>query len=206
MAYAVAALVAGALGALEQYNRLQSKLTKHDYAWAFWLLRIALEVVIGLLAMRIAISAKPAYEHQAFAWIVAGASGPALVRSRIIDVGPPGSTKPAGLAAAYEPFRDWIAARLDDIGAAAQSLWLNEELLPTLARHNKEPLDIANRLMRWVEGSERFTPVATSRQRAWVRKTLRDSQPADIKREQLVIRAVELKAYRVLRDLRRSCK
>jgi hypothetical protein len=203
--YLVAALVAGALGAIEQYNRLQTRLTRGDYAWAFWAMRIVLEMAIGFAAMAIAIAAKPSLEHDLLAWIAAGAAGPIAVRTRIIDIGVGSTARPVGLATAYEPVRDWIAARIDDIGAAAQSKWITEELLPVLAKEGKPPKEVGDRLVRWCEGSERFSKVAVGDQRAFVRKTLGSKDSDDIKRELLVLKAIELKAFRVLRDLRKTC-
>jgi hypothetical protein len=204
--YVVAALIAGALGAIEQYNRLQTKPTRADYAWAFWILRVGLEMGIGIAAISIAIAAKGSLSQQPLAWIAAGAAGPVAVRTRIIDIGAGSSARPVGLASAYEPIRDWIAQRIDDIGAAAQSRWLTEELLPTLSKYEKPPKEVADRLARWCEGSQRFSKVGVGEQRAFIRKTLGSHQDDDIKRELLVLRAVELQAYRVLRDLRRACK
>jgi hypothetical protein len=205
--YVVAGLVAGVLGAVEQYNRLsKAKPTRRDRAWLYWTLRILLEMAIGVAAFRIAVLAKSSLEAQPLAWVAAGAAGPTLVRTRIIDLGEPDTAKPLGIAAAYEPIRDWIADRLDDISAAAQSRWLTEELLPLLNRCNTPPKEIAERLMRWVEGSRRFSKVEAHDQRTFVEQTLAGTQPEDIKRELLVRRGVELRAYRVLRDLKRSCR
>jgi hypothetical protein len=204
--YVVAACVAGALGALEQYNRLRSRPTWADHAWALWTLRIVLEAGIGVAALGIIEAATPNVVENPLVWVAAGAAGPAAVRLRIIDVGVRENATPIGLAAAYEPVRDWLARQLDDISASAQSRWLYTELLPALDQRQVPPETIGARVLHWIEGSERFTKIQEVDERDYVKATLAADEADSLKRELIVLRALKLGAYRVLRDLHEACE
>jgi hypothetical protein len=205
--YLVAGTTAGTLGALEQYKRLKTPITSADYAWAFWVLRVFLEVGIGLAAMLIlkAADAGTAEEYPPLAWIIAGAAGPAIARIRIIDLGSSDDPTPFGLAAFYEPVRDWIAKQLDDIGAAALTRQVREDLLPLFNRAEVPPKDIGAHYMLWMQCSDRFSGFEEVDEQKYIDSTLTGSDPVHVQREVLVLRAVKLGAHRVLRDLRRSC-
>ncbi len=172
----------------------------------FWGLRVLLEVGVGVASIGIAQAVDSSLSNEPLAWVAAGAAGPIVVRARIMDIGTGRSAQPIGLAAFYEPVRDWIAKQIDDIGAAKQSKWLTEELLPTLSMNGVTPHEVAGRISRWFEGSGRFSKLDELHEQEFIHKTLKSRQPDDIKREMLVLRAVKLGAYRVLRDLRRACK
>lgn len=192
---------------MEQYKLLKTPITKADRAWMFWALRVLLEVGIGLAAMLIlkAADAATVEKYQPLAWIVVGTAGPAVARLRIIDVGSGDDPTPFGLAAFYEPIRDWIAKQLDDIGAAALSRRVKEDLLPLFNRTDVVPKDISDRYMLWMENSDRFSKLDELQEQEYIDNTLGGSQPAHIQREVLVLRAVKLGAHRVLRDLKKSC-
>jgi hypothetical protein len=201
-------LVAGLLGGLEQAKRLKTPITKADRAWLFWLLRLLLEVGIGVLAMLIlkALDATDVEKYRPAGWIVVGAAGPTVARLRIIDVGSADDPTPFGLAAFYEPVRDAIAKQLDDIGAAALARHVKEDLLPLIHRAEVEPKDISDRYTIWMRGSDRFDKLAEYEELKFIETTLDGSQAANVQRELLVYRALDLGAHRVLRDLRRSCQ
>jgi hypothetical protein len=194
------------LGLIEQYNRLEARPTTADHALLFWGMRVLLEVGVGVASIGIAKAADSSLGSEPLAWVAAGAAGPIVVRARIMDIGTGGSAQPIGLAAFYEPVRDWIARQIDDIGAATQSKWLTEELLPTLSKSGVPPTDVAGRISRWFEGSGRFSKLDELHEQEFIHKTLKSRQDDDIKRELLVLRAINLGAYRVLRDLRRACR
>lgn len=169
-------------------------------------MRVALEGGIGILALVIVNVAKPsAVNASPLVWIAAGAAGPAVVRARLMDLGAGSSTKPVGFATAYEPARDWIALRIDDIGATVQSRWIATELLPEFSRAVLPPKDIGDRLQYWYRGSSRFSAREEGEHDKFIAKTLAGSQSDDIKRELIVRRAIEIGAYRILNDLRKHC-
>ncbi len=205
--YLVAGLTAGALGALEQYKRLKTPVTKVDYAWAWWVGRVVLEILIGLAAMLVLKKADASIveRFRPLGWFVVGAAGPAVARLRIIDVGSGDAPSPFGVATIYEPLRDWIAKQIDDIGAAAQTRNVKEVMLPLFNRTGVAPKEISDRYTIWMESSERFSTVQQLQEREYIKETLDGSEPAHVQRELLVLRALKLGAYRVLRDLRQSC-
>lgn len=166
-----------------------------------------LEVGIGLAAMLIAkaTDATLVGRYPPLVWIVVGTAGPAIARMRIIDVGSGDDPKPFGLAAFYEPLRDLVAKQLDDIGAAALSRHVKEDLLPLFNRAEVAPKDIGDRYMLWMKTSSQFDQFDASQEQEYIEKTLNGTQPEHIQREVLVLRAVELGAHRVLRDLKASC-
>lgn len=120
--YVVACGIAAIIAIVEQYNRLGARFTLVNQAWIWWTARVVLEIAIGAFAVGLLRAMKIEGWDQLWGWAIAGASGPAIARLRVLDFGKGDDARPFGIAAAYERVRAFIEARIDRCSAQRQAV------------------------------------------------------------------------------------
>jgi len=198
MPYLVAAVVAAVVGGIEQYRRLVARFTLENKAGLWWLLRIVLEVGVGLLAVGIIRAAHIAGWNHAWGWIAAGAAGPAVVRLRVLELGKDGP--PVGPATLYEPLRRLLEDQIDGRSAECQTTWLNYEILPALSRAGPTPTQLATYAIDYLNSLPRMDQSIRALEIAWF-EGIRDSGSVSdrVKLETMARHLViDLKAHRLL--------
>jgi hypothetical protein len=113
------------------------------------------------------------------------------------------SHKPFGPAAFYEPVQRFFGDKLDDICAAKQAAWIEDDVLSEYERKGLTPDVIAARLTRYIEGLGRLGKTDRVEHVQWIQAdVLGDASLDDItRRDMLVQRALDIGGYRILKQL-----
>jgi len=195
----VAGVTAAILAAVEQYNRLGARPTWRNRAWAWWGARLLLEAAIGVAALALLRSSGIPASEELWGWLAAGASGPAIVRLRVLEVGKGAQERPIGPATLYEPLRGLIEDQIDRRSAEEQALWISRELLPTLERHQPDPADLADLVIDYLRGRRGLDTAQREKEVQYVEGIRDGTQSAQVKRESIARHAAaELGAFRLL--------
>jgi hypothetical protein len=207
MGYVVAGLVAAILAVVELRSRLRSRPTMKQRAWMWWVARIALEVLTSVFALKaIRYTASPRWSHGFWSWVIAGAAGPAFARMRVVSLGRD-RERPVGVAALYEPARNYVEDHIDDIGADEQARWVREEVLPALVAHGATPTDVGNRLSDRVRALTHLPDTERLRQLDYIDEVLADTGTPDNARiETLIVYGCEMGAHRTIASLVESAQ
>lgn len=135
-------------------------------------------------------------------WIVAGASGSAVLRLRVLDFGRGEDSRPVGVATVYEPVRSLIEQQIDARSAECQTEWINYKLLPVLERAQIDPHRLADFLIDYLKGLPRLDPDRLKRETAYIVQTRDGPQSDRIKREAIARHAISVGAFRLLQRFR----
>lgn len=195
----MAAVTAGIVAAVEQYNRLGARPTLRNQAWVWWGARIFLEMAIGVAAVALLQSTGIPGSNELWGWLTAGASGPAIVRLRVLDIGKGAGERPLGPATVYEPLRGLIEDQIDRRSAEEQALWISRELLPALERKQPDPADLADLVIDYIRGRRGLETDEREREIHYIEEIRDGSQPPHVKREAIARHAAAtLGAFRLL--------
>ena len=174
----------------------------------WWLVRISLEVVTSCFALAVLNKgAKLEWRNTWWIWIVAGATGPAIARMKIVSLGRGEHERAFGLAHFYEPVRDHVEDQIDDIGATEEARWLHEEVLPTLVEAGATPDDVGRQFQEWIRLRTNMSETTRLREIEYVDEVLGDARSEDAQRiEALVTRACSVGAHRMVESLLTSAQ
>jgi len=174
--FVVGGSVAIVIAAIELYNRLQSRPTARGGALVWWIGRLALEFVVGFLAIGTLVAAGGDQAKSPVSWFIAGAVGPAVARSRFVTFRQGSTEQSYGLSTVYEPIRDFFEARIDDIGAVEQDQWITNEVLPKLKVHGLVPGELVKRLSTYINALTRLSELQRAELITEMKKVLTDPE------------------------------
>lgn len=200
MAVAIAVLLATVLAFVELRTRLRTRFTSRAVGW--WVARLAIEAIAAAVFALILPNLTEANWVDGLAGgFAAGISVPALLRLRLVSLRVGGAEVPIGVATAFEPIRNYFERQIDEIGAAAQSRWLNGTVLPHLKKAGWSAEDLGNRARTYVEGLTWFAEADRAAAVAYIKARLDEDVEPDKMIRAIVQKMVDLRAYRLIDDL-----
>jgi len=192
-----AALGAASLGLVELTTSLDKPLSWRATHWV--LLRVGVDALLGLIAYPFLLAAT---NGSIVAAILLGSlAGPAVLRAQVITVNRTLHMGPA----AIEPLLKKIDDTIDDIGAVAQSAWVNGQVLTAI---QAMPVDeVRNRAIAYVRGVRRFKQADLTRIENCINNTANDANSDDdTKRRFLVEKLLDLKGRRLVASIARAAR
>jgi len=192
-----AALGAASLGLVELTTSLDKPLSWRATHWV--LLRVGVDALLGLIAYPFLLAAT---NGSIVAAILLGSlAGPAVLRAQVITVNRTLHMGPA----AIEPLLKKIDDTIDDIGAVAQSAWVNGQVLTAI---QAMPVDeVRNRAIAYVRGVRRFKQADLTRIENFINNTANDANSDDdTKRRFLVEKLLDLKGRRLVASIARAAR
>jgi len=191
------ALGAASLGLVELTTSLDKPLSCRATHWV--LLRVGVDALLGLIAYPFLLAAT---NGSIVAAILLGSlAGPAVLRAQVITVNRTLHMGPA----AIEPLLKKIDDTIDDIGAVAQSAWVNGQVLTAI---QAMPVDeVRNRAIAYVRGVRRFKQADLTRIENFINNTANDANSDDdTKRRFLVEKLLDLKGRRLVASIARAAR
>lgn len=207
MELALAGAIAAALAFIELQSRLRSLQPRALAVWSLRAGRLGLEAAAAIGAAIVARGAVPSEEAAGLpGWLVVGLAGgvggPAFLRLTLITFGKDAQATPIGLSSVYEPIRNFFERQLDEIGADAQTAWMQQKVLPTLKQNGIVPSVVARQLGTYVQSLSRLADAEKLDNLTWIKNTANDSLTTDDQKiETLLFRALALGARRSIERL-----
>lgn len=124
-----------------------------------------------------------------------------MLRLRLVSLRVGAAEVPIGVATAFEPIRNFFERQIDEIGAAAQSRWLNATVLPHLADAGWLPQQVGDRARIYVEGLTWLAEADRLAAVAYINARLDEKVEPDKIVRAIVQKVVDLRGYRLLDDL-----
>jgi hypothetical protein len=200
--YAIAAAIAIPVGFLDQFARLKARPTFGGGTLLWWVGRILLECGIAAGALFLAKQLDVKYSDDWYGWVAAGVLGASLAKSHITEIAHGDRAAAYGLINLYEQVRRIFEHQIDDSSATRQSAWIEDTILPAVA--GLKPSEVADRLEHYVEGRGELSEIERGQELSWIDGWRNDALDEQAVRKALVLRAVKLRAWRLLNDLAKA--
>jgi hypothetical protein len=128
--------------------------------------------------------------------------GPTLLRAQLSLIGS-GDERSVGPATAFRRIQKIIDDNIDDIGAVAQSKWINKKVLPSIDKVGID--DLYNQVADYVNSLDRFSDQEKSDELEFFQRTISDTSITDrVKRRVMVTRLLDRRCVRFVRQLTKS--
>jgi len=200
VAYVIGVIGVIAASALELRSRLRAPWTFRDGAWAWWLLRVGVDGITGAIAVWLLADEAQVDLPPIVLGLAAAGGATSLLRQSFANV----DGTPIGFKFFYDLVRAASDPEIEGAGAARFNSWKFDVLMPALASAGISAKEVGQRLSGYV------TLIGSLADQAEVlgqiSKILKDAVTEEDKIDALVSKAVELRAFKMLRDLERYAR
>jgi hypothetical protein len=125
--------------------------------------------------------------------------GPAMLRAQLSLIGS-GDERSFGPATAFRRIQKVIDDNIDDIGAVAQSRWINIKVLPSIEKMGLD--DFRDQIAYYLNSLDRFSDDEKQRELEFLEGTISDTNSTDkIKRRIMITRLLDRRCVRFVRQL-----
>ncbi|GIG88107.1 hypothetical protein [Plantactinospora endophytica] len=171
----------------------------HALHWV--VLRIAVDALASLAVYHLLATQLPDVDWLPL-MLVAGLSGPALLRTQISFMANDQRLTHYGPASVYGRLQKALDAAIDDVSSTQQSQWLSNSALPLIERLELDR--IRTRVEHYLKGLDRLTEAQQSRELRYLHDVVNDNTDHRSKCRTIVQRLLDTGGRRLVRSLMRE--